>query len=138
MNSRIVLLFMTILLCSCVDKSNTKPEIFLEKFSTEQLTQVEFYPSSFIFDTVDVEKEYERSFLIINKGNNILTIDSVLKSCNCTSVKSDKVFIAPKDTFEYRFKIRPYEKNNYFVSTLMFHMNTKPYYRQYIIEGFCR
>lgn len=138
MNRGTIIFLLTIYLFSCHDNSKKKPEIFMVKYSKEQLTQVEFYPSSFVFDTVEAEKEYERSFLIINRGNNILIIDSVLKSCNCTSVKSDRVNIEPKDTFEYKFKIKPFERNNYFVSTLMFHMNTKPFYRQYIIEGFCR
>ena len=42
------------------------------------------------------------------------------------------------DTFKYEFKIKPTEHNNYFVSSLMFHMNTKPYYRQCIIEGYSK
>jgi hypothetical protein len=138
MNRSTVIICIIIFLIGCHTNSNKEPEIFLDKFRKEQLTQVEFYPSSSIFDTVEAEKEYENSFLIINKGKNILTIDSVLKSCNCTTIINDKISIAPKDTFEYKFKIKPFGKNEYFVSTLMFHMNTKPYYRQYIIEGFCK
>ena len=138
MKSRVFSILLAFIYISCNSDKIKSPEIFIAKYSNEQLSQVEFYPSSYIFDTLSVEKDYMGYFYIINRGKNILIIDSVLKSCNCTSINNGKILIQPTDTFKYEFKIRPNEHNNYFVSTLMFHLNTKPFYRQYIIEGFSK
>ena len=138
MKNRVVILLFLIFYGSCTNDKIKTPPIYLANYPSTQLTQVEFYPSSFIFDTLNTGKEYNGFFYVINKGKKPLIIDSIIKSCNCTSLNIEKRIIASLDTFKYEFKIKPTEHNNYFVSSLMFHMNTKPYYRQYIIEGYSK
>lgn len=139
MKNKISIIISFFSLCyACTSDDIKQPAIFKSNYPKGDLTQVLFHPSSFIFDTIKHKELNTGFFYIINVGKNPLRIDSVTKTCNCTSLIDLKKSVQPGDSLKVNFTITPNEKNDYFVSPLMFFFKTKPFYRQYLIEGYSK
>lgn len=124
---------------ACNERSNTKqPDIYTSKYKIKEITQVIFEPSSYTFDTLKSGTPLKGSFVLKNIGRNILTIDSFSKACSCTTLYLPTKKIGIGDSVRVSFIIKPPLSNDYFVTPIMFYLNTKPFYRQFLIEGYIK
>jgi len=123
----------------CNQTSNTKqPDIYISKYKMEEITQVIFEPSSYTFDTLNAGTPLKGSFVMKNIGRNILTIDSFSKACSCTTLDLPTRKIGIGDSVRVSFIIKLPSSKDYFVTPIMFYLNTKPFYRQYLVEGYIK
>lgn len=67
---------------------------------TENLPKIEITPSSFDFGTVEFGQVLNYSFLVKNRGKEILEIKRVATSCGCTTAKIAKEKISPGEEVE--------------------------------------
>lgn len=128
-----------IVFSGCIDRTPTKqPEIYKSKYKLEEITQVIFEPSSYTFDTLNKGSSLKGSFLLKNVGRNILIIDSFSKACSCTTLDIPTRKIGSGDSVRVSFIINPQLNKDYFVTPIIFYLNTKPFYREYLIEGYIK
>jgi len=131
----LIVSLVTFLLSSCY-QTKKPPKIYESNYKDGELTQVQFYPYSITFDTLKAGQSFEGSFYIKNVGKNILYIDSISKACSCTKLDISKGVVNISDSLNVTFSIRPTVTKEYFVTPLVFYLNTKPFYRQILIEGY--
>ena len=126
-------------LCACQQtKQKDPPKIYIANYKDAELTQVQFEPSGFQFDTLKAGDTLVGDFLIKNVGKNDLKIDTITKACSCTNLQFASKIIPIGRSMKVFFSIHPASKKEYYVTPLVFYFNTKPFYRQFIIEGYIR
>lgn len=138
MNIRAILIFAFLLTLACSSEDYNKASIFQANYSDSELTQVEITSSSCLFDTLSAGSTWTGDIVLKNRGRNVLKIDSIVKSCSCTSLKLSSKSAPISDSIIVSFELKPTVTRQYLSTPIIFYMNTKPFYRQILIEGYVK
>jgi hypothetical protein len=69
---------------------------------------------------VKVNREFQGSFKLYNKGDGPLEIKSILSDCECTVIKDFAKVIQPKDSSTIKYTFHPnvigYDHQNFFIN----------------------
>ena len=123
MKTKLYLLLLLGLAAAC-NRHSKKPRLYLHN-------------PLVIMDTVHMDTTYTIWFVLLNKGEAPLEIDTIAPTCECTLPLLPEKTLNPRDSMPMRVEFRP-QDTGYFAKTLIIRSNCDTTFAELHFQGYCR